>query len=209
MHSMPKSIDTSSIANPVHATFGPPRVPSRKPRDDTALAEAVDIAKTAITEFADVHDIGAHLGVTADDERLVTHRFVAKVPGYGGWEFFATLARAPRAKNITVCETGMLPGENAIVAPDWVPWMERASEEERIRLDAIAAGEDPAKALSAAGYVQEKDTAHVPEGQKPSETDQAEKKKQARRDAKRRRAKQKAARQKKKSGDTAQKATKA
>src|SRR5690625_1380577 len=152
MHSMPKTIDTSSIANPVHATFGPPRVHSRKPRVGTALAEAVDIAKTAITDIADVHDIGAHLGVTADDERLVTHRFVAKVPGYGGWEFFATLAGAPRAKNITVCETGMLPGENAIVAPVWVTWLERASAEDIIRLYAIAAGEDYAKVLPAYGY---------------------------------------------------------
>src|SRR5699024_3547290 len=121
----------------------------------------------------------------------------------------ATLARAPRAKNITGCETGMLPGEHAIVAPDWVPWMARASEGERIRLDAIAAGEDPAKALHAGGYGAEERSAHVPAEQQPPDTDQAEKTKQARRYAKRRRAKQKAARQKKKSGDTAQKATKA
>src|SRR5699024_630072 len=130
---------------------------------------------------------------------------------YGGWEFFTTLARAPRSKVITVCESGMLPGENSILAPEWVPWMDRASEEERIRLDAIAAGEDPAKALEDAGYGQEDEAEAVEElatAPQPQDEDVSEKNKQARRAAKRRRAKQKAARQKKnkKSGGKDQKA---
>jgi hypothetical protein len=189
MHSMHNSTDTSSIANPVHPTFGPPRVPSRKPRLDDVLAEAVEIARAALEDFTEPGEVGEHLGATADDERVVTHRFVANVPGYRGWAFFATLARAPRSKVITISETGMLPGDNALLAPEWVPWMDRASEEERIRLDAIAAGEDPAKALEAAGF----GPSEAPEPQvaekKLSKAEQEERKKQARREAKRRRAK--------------------
>lgn len=193
MHLMPETTETSSILNPVHPTLGSPRLPARKPRMDDALAEAVDIARAAIEDFADDSEIGDHLGPVADDERVVTHRFEADVPGYRGWTFYATLARAPRSKIITVSETGMLPGDNALLAPEWVPWMERASEEERIRLDAIAAGEDPAKALEAAGYGPAKEP--QPQVKQLSEQEQEEQKKQARREAKRRRAK--AARQKK------------
>src|SRR5699024_424070 len=190
MHLMHETEEDPGLATEqVRATFGPPRTVSRKPRVDPALAEAGDIARSALTDFADDAEIGDHIGVVADDERVVTHRFASKVRGYGGWEFFTTLARAPRSKVITVCESGMLPGENSILAPAWVPWMDRASEEERIRLDAIAAGEDPAKALEAAGF----GPAEAPEPQvaekKLSKAEQEEQKKQARREAKRRRAK--------------------
>ena len=62
-----------------------------------------------------------------------------------------TMATMPFSRaRITVCEVGLLPGEDAVLAPDWVPWSERVSQEEKIRLDAIAAGEDPEKALARA-----------------------------------------------------------
>ncbi len=201
MHSMPE-VDTSSIKNPVHPTFGPPRIPARKPRVDATLADAVEIARDALKDFVEAEDIGEHLGVTADDERVVTHRFASKVAGYRGWELFATLARAPRSKVVTVSETGMLPGKDALLAPDWVPWIDRASEEERIRLDAIAAGEDPIKALKAAGYGPDETPEKPKDGKQPSKAQLEEERKLARREAKRRRAK--AARQKKrKSGGRA------
>ncbi len=199
MLSMPNAAEDTTAADPqVYPTFGPPRTIARKPRMDAALAEAIDVARTALEDFADDDEIGEHLGLTADDERVVTHRFAAHVPGYRGWEFFVTLARAPRAKVVTVSETGLLPGDDAILAPDWVPWRDRASEEERIRLDAIAAGEDPAKALEAAGFgpdeVAEEPAEHH---DKPADQD-SNAKAQARREAKRRRARQQAARRKQK-----------
>jgi hypothetical protein len=130
----------------------PTRPPRRRtPKLDELLAGAVEEARAALTAetgLAEDGQVGAHVGAVADDDRLVTHRFTASLPGYGGWEWFATLARAPRSKVITVCEVGLLPGEDAILAPDWVPWSERVSQEEKIRLDAIAAGEDPEKALA-------------------------------------------------------------
>jgi hypothetical protein len=36
-----------------------------------------------------------------------------------------TVARAPRAKAVTVNETVLLPGSGALLAPDWVPWQDR------------------------------------------------------------------------------------
>ena len=206
MHSMHKTAENSSITNPVHPTFGPPRVPTRKPRLDEALAEAVDLARTALEDFAEHDEIGEHLGATADDERAVTHRFAAEVPGYRGWAFFVTLARAPRSKVITVSETGMLPGEDALIAPEWVPWMDRASEEERVRLNAIAAGEDPVKALEAAGFGPPEPARQQAPEKKLTKAEQEEHKKQARRDAKRRRAQ--AARKKRQRAGKAQQAKK-
>ena len=213
MHSMPNTTELTEDPETVaqledaegqhFATFGPPRKVARKPKLDAVLAEATQRALTGLREFYAAEEIGEYLGSTADDERVVTHRYAANLPGYRGWEFYATLARAPRSKIVTVCETGMLPGDNSILAPDWVPWRDRASEEERIRLDAIAAGEDPAKALEAAGFAPEPEPEatedSVESAEEPAVADESARDvKKARRDAKRRRAKQQAARRKKK-----------
>lgn len=136
----------------------PTRAPrKRTPKLDELLAAAVDQARAALQGLAGQDEVGDHVGAVADDDRLVTHRFAATLAGYGGWEWFVTVARAPRSKVVTVCETGLLPGADAILAPDWLPWSERVSQEEKIRLDAIAAGEDPEAAVARARGAAEED----------------------------------------------------
>ncbi|WP_411732660.1 DUF3027 domain-containing protein [Paeniglutamicibacter sp.] len=104
----------------------------RKAILDTTLAKAVDHARTALLEITDEASIGEYIDAVNDGERLVTHRFEALLPGYEGWSWFATLTRIPRAqaKDLTVCEVGILPGEDALLAPAWVPWAERVRPEE-------------------------------------------------------------------------------
>ncbi|WP_413333634.1 DUF3027 domain-containing protein [Brevibacterium sp. GP-SGM9] len=92
---------------------------------DTQLAAAIDIARSAITEVAGTSVVGEHLGSVAEATRLVTHYFVCTDPTYRGWRWVAVLARAPRSKKVTVCETALLPGPDALVAPEWVPWDQR------------------------------------------------------------------------------------
>jgi hypothetical protein len=69
--------------------------------------------------------VGAHLGVQADGERIVTHLFESADPAYAGWRWAVTVTRAPRSKLVTVSETVLLPGPASLLAPDWVPWHER------------------------------------------------------------------------------------
>jgi len=69
--------------------------------------------------------VGDHLGVQADGERIVTHLFDCADPAYVGWTWAVTVVRAPRAKAVTVSETVLLPGSGALLAPDWVPWQDR------------------------------------------------------------------------------------
>jgi hypothetical protein len=91
---------------------------------DSALAGAVDLARAA-AEVEAAGPVGDHLGVDADDERLATHRFASLQPGYVGWEWSVTVARASRAKDVTVDEVCLLPGPGALLAPGWVPYAER------------------------------------------------------------------------------------
>jgi Protein of unknown function (DUF3027) len=104
-------------------TVSPGRARSKEP--DDACAQAVDLARGAAEEMAGADRVGEHLGVTADGDRLVTHRFRCLDPAYRGWCWAVTVTRASRAKNVTVDESVLVPGDEAILAPDWVPWRER------------------------------------------------------------------------------------
>jgi hypothetical protein len=90
---------------------------------DADCAAAVDLARAAAVETAQ-GDVGPHLGVRGEGERLVTHAFAAMLPGYVGWYWAVTVGRAP-GLSPTVAEVVLLPGDGALLAPAWVPWNER------------------------------------------------------------------------------------
>lgn len=123
---------------------------ARKPKLDTILADAVDTARGALAEIAGAQEIGEHLGVTAEGERLVTHRFVSQKRGYQGWTWFATLARVPRAKakDLTVCEVGIIAGDDSLLAPAWVPWADRLAKEEIEAANAAQAAEEAGESVT-------------------------------------------------------------
>ena len=103
-------------------------LPSRTRRSvvlDAVCRDAVDQARAAATALSPAEHVGEHLGVTAEGERVVTHRFACLASGYRGWHWVVTLARAPRARTATVDEVVLMPGPDALVAPAWVPWSER------------------------------------------------------------------------------------
>ncbi|MGN6331244.1 MAG: DUF3027 domain-containing protein [Motilibacteraceae bacterium] len=105
----------------------PPATRTRKaPSVDAACAGAVELARDAAEEVAwRPGQVGDHLGAEADGDRVVTHRFACLDPAYVGWHWAVTVARAPRAKNVTVDEAVLLPGAEALLPPEWVPWSER------------------------------------------------------------------------------------
>ncbi|HLV58832.1 MAG TPA: DUF3027 domain-containing protein [Natronosporangium sp.] len=96
----------------------------RSPRLDATCAAAVDLARSAITEVGPEH-VGEYLEVVAEADRVVTHLFDCLLPGYRGWRWAVTVVRAPRSRRVTVNETVLLPGPDALRAPEWVPWDER------------------------------------------------------------------------------------
>ncbi|HUA30515.1 MAG TPA: DUF3027 domain-containing protein [Streptosporangiaceae bacterium] len=69
--------------------------------------------------------VGEHLGVETEGDRVCTHLFSCLDPAYVGWRWAVTVARASRAKAVTVSEALLLPGPESLLAPDWVPWRDR------------------------------------------------------------------------------------
>lgn len=99
--------------------------PTLRAKADAVAVKAVDAAREALLAEVDAADVGEHLGHTVEGERLVTHHFACTRRGYAGWQWSVTVARAPRQKTVTVDEVVLLPGQGAIVAPEWVPYKER------------------------------------------------------------------------------------
>ncbi len=91
---------------------------------DPLLAGAVDLARRAARDAAGTK-VGEHLGIEEDDVLVVTHSFASKDPAYVGWRWAVTVARAEDSDVVTVDEVVLLPGEGALLAPEWVPWSER------------------------------------------------------------------------------------
>ncbi|GAA4738458.1 DUF3027 domain-containing protein [Gordonia alkaliphila] len=91
----------------------------------TLLEQSEQIARQVLV--ADGEQPGEHLGARPEGEWAVAHSFAAQVPGYGGWHWCVVLAAAPGSDEVTVSEVVLLPGDGALLAPNWVPWAERIS----------------------------------------------------------------------------------
>ncbi|OBI23511.1 DUF3027 domain-containing protein, partial [Mycobacterium sp. E2238] len=73
-----------------------------------------------------------------------THRFLAHLPGYQGWQWAVVVAAHPRADHATVSEVVLIPGPTALLAPQWVPWDQRVRPGDLSPGDLLApAADDP------------------------------------------------------------------
>ncbi|GAA5152543.1 hypothetical protein GCM10025768_20670 [Microbacterium pseudoresistens] len=97
------------------------------PEPDERLVGARELALAALHEITPAATVGPAAGHAVEDDGSVSLRFENRLPGYPGWFWTVTVARVDDA-DPTVLEVELLPGEGALVAPDWVPWAERLAE---------------------------------------------------------------------------------
>lgn len=100
--------------------------PAFEPRDlEPLLLGAAEQARAALTEFGGEGTVGDYLGAAVEDVSSATHRFLANLPGYCGWQWAVVVAAYPGADHVTISELVLVPGPTALLAPEWVPWHER------------------------------------------------------------------------------------
>jgi len=102
-----------------------PAARAKTPKLDAAIAAAVDQARAAAEELAADFGVGDHLGVQVEADYLATHYFACTHPAYPGWRWAVTMARVPRARAATIDEVVLVPTDEALLAPAWVPWSAR------------------------------------------------------------------------------------
>ncbi|MFF1882815.1 DUF3027 domain-containing protein [Pseudarthrobacter sp. NPDC058196] len=135
----------------------------RTGKPDAFLAAAVDAARAAVEGITPAATIGPHLGAKSEGDRLVTHLFESRLAGYGGWQWYAVLTRNSRSKVVTVDELGLLPSEESILAPEWVPWAERVRPEDEQPEPGQARQDEPAPAEQGSGDEEPADDGAEPE----------------------------------------------
>ncbi len=118
------------------------RLRFRPPVLDEICVQAVDVARATAAAVAGPGQVGEHIDAVAEGDRVVTHLFECLHPGYHGWRWAVSIARAARAKAVTVSDTALLPGPDALLAPEWVPWRDRLQPGDLGVGDLLPASED-------------------------------------------------------------------
>lgn len=122
-----------------------------KPEVDQRLIDAHDLALAALHEITPPSTVGPAADYIPEEGGSVSLRFENRLPGYPGWYWTVTVARVDDEEP-TVLELELLPGDGALLAPEWVPWAERLAEyrahQVELAAQAAAAAADGADATS-------------------------------------------------------------
>lgn len=99
--------------------------PASAPSDE----EYFELARVALLEITREDTLGEPVSVEPGEDGTTTVRIANTLPGYPGWLWTVSVASV-EGEEPTVLETELLPGEDSLLAPDWVPWVERLAEYE-------------------------------------------------------------------------------
>jgi hypothetical protein len=98
---------------------------------DLSASESADaaeaVARVALAEIAPEGTVGELIDSTAAEDGVLALNFVSTLSGYPGWHWSVSVADLP-GEAPTVLEVELMPGEGALLAPDWVPWVDRLEE---------------------------------------------------------------------------------
>jgi hypothetical protein len=86
-----------------------------------------DLARDALLEITGAGTIGAYAGQVDEGNGAVSVLFDSAQPGYPGWKWTVSIAHV-EGEEPTVLETELMPGDGALLAPDWVPWSDRLAD---------------------------------------------------------------------------------
>ncbi|MEN9517318.1 MAG: hypothetical protein RL239_122 [Actinomycetota bacterium] len=93
--------------------------------------DAADFARAAALEDAKNEKyVGTLISIDSDDDHVATYLFEAFLPGYVGWRWAVTVAKVDADSNATICDVVLLPGSEALLAPEWIPYSSRITAED-------------------------------------------------------------------------------
>ena len=107
---------------------------------DPSLIEAKELALAALREITPEDTIGDPADYAVEGDGIVSLRFRSQLLGYPGWFWTVSLTRV-EGEEPTVLEAELLPGDGALLAPDWVPWSQRLEEYKAHQAEVRAADE--------------------------------------------------------------------
>lgn len=101
------------------------------------------LAESAAREVAPYNGVGAYISSTPEAPGLTSYQFECRMRGYKGWIWNVIIFQGKKTDIATVSEVVLIPGEDAIIAPDWVPWSDRTgSPEETLEVSVVLNSEE-------------------------------------------------------------------
>jgi hypothetical protein len=106
------------------------------------LRDLTEFAQEAARLTGGRRAVGDHLRTVEEEPGLQSYLFTSTMRGYVGWYWSVSIFQ-PEGSEPTISEVVMLPGDDALVAPNWVPWSERLADWKALQaeLEAQAAAE--------------------------------------------------------------------
>ncbi|MGW9114800.1 DUF3027 domain-containing protein [Microbacterium sp. NPDC055683] len=108
---------------------------------DARLLAAHGLALAALAEVTPADTVGPAAGYAVEPDGVVSLRFENRLAGYPGWYWTVSLA-VVEGSDPTVLEVELLPGEAALLAPEWVPWSVRLEEYKAAQAAALPDDDD-------------------------------------------------------------------
>lgn len=109
---------------------------------DTAL-DPQAIAQAVAIEVADEPEhVGGFVTAVALDDHVTDYRFQSNVRGYEGWQWSVTLYHDEELDNWTVNESSLVPTDQALMPPAWIPWKDRLEPTDLSPTDALGTEPD-------------------------------------------------------------------
>lgn len=101
------------------------------------------IARAVLLEVADEPDqVGDFVVANELEDHVTDFRFVANIRGYEGWQWSVTLYHDEELDSWTVNESSLIPAEDALMPPKWIPWKDRLEPTDLSPTDSIGTNPD-------------------------------------------------------------------
>lgn len=117
-----------------HEPFEQAELPGQLDPRDIARAVAMDVAD-------EPEQVGDVVNAIELGDNVTDFRLAADVRGYEGWQWSVTLYHDAEVGTWTVNESSLVPTDDALVPPAWVPWKDRLEPTDLAPTDSI--GTDP------------------------------------------------------------------
>jgi hypothetical protein len=108
---------------------------------DAVIENPTELARQALLEVTPASTVGAAVGTVDEGNGVVSVLFANTLPGYPGWRWTVSLAQV-EGEDPSVLEVELMPGEGALLAPDWVPWSDRLTDHRDAPDEAVGEDED-------------------------------------------------------------------
>ncbi|KAB7789074.1 hypothetical protein F7D08_0024 [Bifidobacterium cebidarum] len=122
--------------------------------ETTVTPDPRAIAHAVLLEVADEPEqVGQFVVANELEDHVTDFRFAANIRGYEGWQWSVTLYHDQELDSWTVNESSLIPTEEALLPPKWIPWKDRLEPTDLSPTDSI--GTDPDDERLETGEVEE------------------------------------------------------